>query len=265
MIYLSFGAGVQSTAMLLMSDRGVKGCPRADVAIFADTGDEPWWVYEMVERAKTSVSIPVEVVSKGHLFDDVKKRGKFVPLPVFTPNDEGRESAGRRQCTREYKLAPIQARVRELMGVKPGKRLPADSVTCMIGLSIDEASRLSPSRVRWIKNIWPLVDAGMSRSSCERLLRSEGLLPIEGAAIVKSSCVGCPYHSDKYWRNLRDHHPGHWEKAVQHDREIRNLSMQGEKRPAYLHRSLKPLDEVEFLDDKIGDLFDEECEGHCGV
>ncbi len=41
--YLSLGAGVQSTAMLIMSALGLYGCPNADVAIFADTGDEPAW------------------------------------------------------------------------------------------------------------------------------------------------------------------------------------------------------------------------------
>ncbi|KKM78901.1 hypothetical protein LCGC14_1355330 [marine sediment metagenome] len=39
--YISFGAGVQSTALLIMSNLGLKDCPKADVAIFADTGDEP--------------------------------------------------------------------------------------------------------------------------------------------------------------------------------------------------------------------------------
>ena len=33
--------------------------------------------------------------------------------------------------------------------------------------------------------------------------------------------------------------------------------------PIYLHRQLKPLDEVDF--GKQQDLFDEECEGYCGL
>jgi len=34
--------------------------------------------------------------------------------------------------------------------------------------------------------------------------------------------------------------------------------------PVYLHQSLQPLEEVDFNEDQI-DLFDNECEGHCGL
>lgn len=44
--YLSYGAGVQSTALLVCSALRLENVPRCDVAIFADTGDEPAWVYE---------------------------------------------------------------------------------------------------------------------------------------------------------------------------------------------------------------------------
>jgi len=43
--YASLGAGVQSTALVVLSTLGLHGCPRADCAIFADTQDEPAWVY----------------------------------------------------------------------------------------------------------------------------------------------------------------------------------------------------------------------------
>src|SRR5688572_29312323 len=46
--YLSLGAGVQSSALLVMSALGLRDCPKAEVAIFADTQDEPKWVYEQV-------------------------------------------------------------------------------------------------------------------------------------------------------------------------------------------------------------------------
>lgn len=43
--YLSFGAGVQSTALLAMCVQGEPGFPRPDVAIYADTQSElqPRW------------------------------------------------------------------------------------------------------------------------------------------------------------------------------------------------------------------------------
>ena len=116
--YLSFGAGVQSTALLIMSNLGLYGCPRADVAIFADTGDEPSWVYENVERMREWSAIPVEVVSQGHLSQDIISRHngarpRFAAVPAFTSDGNGRESMLRRQCTREYKIEPITKKVQE--------------------------------------------------------------------------------------------------------------------------------------------------------
>ena len=49
--YISLGEGVQSPALYLMSCNG--DAEKADVAIFADTGDEPTYVYEYLEYLKT--------------------------------------------------------------------------------------------------------------------------------------------------------------------------------------------------------------------
>ncbi len=267
MIYLSYGAGVQSTAMLLMSSKGLLGCPRADVAIFADTGDEPAWVYETLEYAKTWSSIPIITVrwSTGGLEADLREKlaggGKrLAALPIFTPSDDGREAMGRRQCTREYKIQPIERKVRELIGVEPGKRVPRGvSVTCLIGISTDEATRMKPNLRPWITNDWPLCNARMNRSQCEKLLEEHGI-PVP----YKSSCRYCPYHSNAYWRKMRDDYPDDWAKAVAFDAVIRNSSAQGYKRPCYVHRQLVPLDEVNLNDDQM-ELFENECEGICGV
>ena len=63
------GAGVQSSVMLLMADRGLLG-EKPDVAIFADTQWEPKEIYEHLEWLKTQVSIPIRIVSKGSLPKD---------------------------------------------------------------------------------------------------------------------------------------------------------------------------------------------------
>ena len=46
--YISLGAGVQSSALLVCSLLGLHRVPRADVAIFADTQNEPPHVYRRV-------------------------------------------------------------------------------------------------------------------------------------------------------------------------------------------------------------------------
>lgn len=264
--YLSFGAGVQSTALLVMSNLGVEGCPRADVAIFADTGDEPFWVYENVERLRKWSKIPVETVTRGHLSADIISRHngrspRFAAIPAFTSDGEGRESMLRRQCTREYKIEPIERRVREICGLEKGQRAAGViKATALIGISLDEVTRMKPSRTKWVRNQYPLVEMGLRRHDCRKIVWEAGLRPPE-----KSSCVFCPYHSDEFWRRLQMDHPQEWTRVCDLDEAFRDMSRSGIARPVYLHRSLIPLRELDFTRQQrlFPDLEDEECEGGC--
>ena len=58
---LSLGAGVQSSAMALMAAKGELE-PMPDCAIFADTGAEPWHVYDQVDEIQEEVPFPVYTV-----------------------------------------------------------------------------------------------------------------------------------------------------------------------------------------------------------
>jgi len=266
-IYLALGAGVQSSAMLVMSALGLRGCPRADVTIFADVGDEPAWVYEhlaILEAWAARNDLEICRVSAGHLSADVAARHnggrtRCAAVPAYTVGKDGRSAILRRQCTREYKIDPIEKEVRHRLGLVPRQRAPRGSATALIGISTDEASRMKPSRSPWCRNQYPLVEAGMRRADCLALLREHGLPEPR-----KSSCVFCPYHSDHFWKRLKLDYPDEFSRAVAFDEEIRDMSASGLRHPAYLHRSLIALSDVDFSESQL-DLFDEECAGVCGV
>jgi hypothetical protein len=265
--YLSLGAGVQSSALLVL------GCtddrvPKPDFAIFADTGDEPQYVYDYLDiltEYAADHGIKVVKAQKGRLSDWVrehKSEGKrFASLPVFTKNDNGSYGMLRRQCTREFKVEPITQKVRELLGYKPRFRVK-ERVRCMIGISLDEAQRMKESRIKWIKNTFPLIDLAIKREHCFKIMEDAGLPKPK-----KSSCVFCPYHSDSYWQWMKDEHPEEFSKAVDFDNLIRDMTMRGVEQPAYLHNSCVPLKDVEFNagDKNQVDMFNNECEGMCGV
>lgn len=69
--YLSLGAGVQSSTLLLLAMRGE--IPTFDAAIFADTGWEPAPVYahlRRLQRLAAPAGIPVVQVSAGNIRRD---------------------------------------------------------------------------------------------------------------------------------------------------------------------------------------------------
>ena len=121
---LSLGAGVQSSTMALMADQGAFG-KKPDAAVFADTGWEPTPVLEHLEWLKTQVSYPVYTVSRGSsIREDIIKAmtetgQRMASAPFFTKNPESNKKGMlRRQCTREYKIAPIARKSRQLVGLK---------------------------------------------------------------------------------------------------------------------------------------------------
>lgn len=243
LVALSLGAGVQSTTLALLAVEGV--LPRPDVAIFADTGWEPAAVYEHLNRLAVVLAdagIVLHRVMHGNLRDDVlNETTRFLSIPFYVRNADGSRGMARRQCTSEYKLAPINRKVRELLGAQaPDFRRVQKGRACeqWIGFSTDEIHRVSDKHgVSYITKRYPLLDLDMSRKDCERWLAARGW------STTKSACVGCPFHGNRQWRNLRDNHPLEWADAVEFDEAIRlgGVRTLPDGAEAFLHASRIPL------------------------
>lgn len=260
---LSLGAGVQSTTLLLMALAG-EFAERPDYAIFADTGWEPKAVYKhlgWLETYATKRGIPVRRVSAGNLKEDVLRSltGSRIANPPFFVKSPLGTKAGMltRQCTRDYKVIPIRREVRRLSERRYGvKHLERGCVEQWFGISLDEYQRMRTSDVKYITHRYPLVDRRMTRLDCINWLRKHGF-PVP----PKSACLGCPFRSDAGWREIQKDQ-SEWDETVAFDRAIRR-GIRGVKGEAYLHRSLIPLDLVDFRSQPT--LFGDECSGHCGV
>jgi hypothetical protein len=261
---LSLGAGVQSSTMALMAARG-EITPMPDCAIFADTRWEPDGVYQWLDWLETQLPFPVYRVSAGSVREAVIAKtnttgGRFASVPYFTAGG----GMGRRQCTREYKIDPIRQKVRELIGLGKGERGPSHvAVSQWIGISTDEIQRMKMSQDRYIENRFPLIEARVSRTDCLAWMKRHGY-----PEPSKSSCIGCPYHSDAQWREIRDTDPAAWADAVEVDRLMRlNGPVRGMQQAEFMHRSCVPLDQVDLRTaEQAGQIsFLDECEGMCGV
>lgn len=268
---ISLGAGVQSSTMALMAAHG-EITPMPDCAIFADTGWEPKAVYTWLDWLEKELPFPTHRVGTGMLRHDQitarMRKGEdgakqhYAALPYFTLAD-GATKRGmvKRQCTSKYKIQPIETFIkRDLLGWKPRQRSPKYPVVSQWrGISADEAQRMKPSRERWMTVRYPLaMEHGMSRSDCLAWMRKN-----EYEKPPRSACIGCPFHSDHEWLDMRDNRREEWEDAVDFDKQIRTAG--GMRGKTYLHSSCKPLGEVEFKADKQNDMFGNECEGMCGV
>lgn len=296
---LSLGAGVQSSALALMSLAGE--IQPIDVAIFSDTQWERRQTYEHLDRLQAALEaggVDVRRVTAGNLRADhltpdrpelfirnprtrpewKGRQRTFLPVYVVTSvaversgGDvvETRNGITRRTCTKTYKIEPIERELRSLLGLKPRQRWPLEHrIDQLMGISTDEVERMKDSPRPAIRMLYPLVDElGMSRADCESWLDGHGW------QVPRSSCIGCPFHRDPEWRDLRDNSPDEFADAVEFDRAFRELQA-AERLPLdgvpYLHDQRVPLDVAEIDDPPPPDeyqlsLFAEECEGFCGT
>lgn len=254
---LSLGAGVQSTTIALLSAEG--RLPKLDAAIFADTGWEPAGVYAHLDRLDREVlqpaGIPLHRVSRGNIRDDaLDPTHRFASMPLFVKNQDGGDGMTRRQCSHEYKISELKKKVRQLLGFPHPTPVPRGVyVEQWIGISRDEIGRARDSDVRYARNTFPLLDldgaadgrTGWTRDDCQRYLRANGW-----GSTPKSACIGCPFHGNAQWRDMRDNRPDEWADAVEFDRAIRSGNARGNANgkpllgEAYLHRSRLPLDQA---------------------
>lgn len=272
---ISLGLGVQSSALYLMSSMGE--LPRADYAVFADTGGESRGTYDylkwLLDWKEKNNGIPIAICKEKNLYKDLLSGAgtkRFMGIPAFIKKEDGAVGMLKRQCTADYKIKVIDDFIRDhIYSLPKYARRPATEL--WHGITLDEIERLSIPREAWKINTYPFVGRSVFKDGNDtRLLwakkmdRNAVVLWHQGHGFPvppKSACVFCPYQSDHTWATRKENYPEDFKAAMRIDKAIRNSTAQGVKHPAYLHVSCKPLNKIQF--DK--DLKTEwgECTGHC--
>lgn len=211
---LSFGAGVQTTALVIMAASGDLGFP-IDVVVFADTkGEKPetyWYMENYTLPLLKKAGIRFAWLTNQSKYDgeslyDYSFRHRFLPgMPT-------------RQCSDHFK-----ARVIARAYPKAEK---------LIGFNTDELRRTENPVHSGAR--FPLVELGMSGNDCVSVIQSFGW-PIP----TKSSCFFCPFQRPFEWNWLKSRHPELFHKAL--DLEEAVYSKHPQKRHQYGLFGGKPL------------------------
>lgn len=184
---VSYGGGVNSSALVIhLAEQGWRG-----PVVMSDTGCEwpPTYCYakyfdaEYLRPRGLSLTIiaglPYQTFGKGIPLADYCEAHAMIPL------------AAARFCTRLYKTLPL----RRWADAHDIERVA-------IGIAAEESHR-SPDAWR------PLVDEGIDRRECVRIIERAGL-DVPG----KSGCYLCPFQRDRQWRDLWRLHPELFERAA---------------------------------------------------
>lgn len=224
---ISFGGGVQSTALLVLAAQGVLG--DIDAVLFANVGDDsehpktldyvrgPAWDYAAQHGVELHElhRVPQRGISKGEvetLWGRLMREGsRSLPIPVRMP-DTG--APGTRNCTADFKIRVVQRWLQEAGADE------AHQVRVQIGISTDEYERASSRKrdVPWEIPTYPLLHlehrlarprGGLDRSACAQIIRDAGL-PVP----PKSSCFFCPFHKPTVWADQARDEPELFARSV---------------------------------------------------
>lgn len=266
---LSCGAGMQSTALALMScankllqenranqfnfERADK-VPIYDAILFCDLGLEPQWVYEQVrfiQYACEWAGIPFYVL-KSNLYDDyIENFGKsrVVSIPFWSVDENGKKGKMMRNCTLDYKINIMQKFVRQnLLGYAKGQRTKPQDIKAHemhLGFSKEEERRCKENPHKMFVNKFPLCEMNFVRADSYAYIKD-----VWGLEAKASACCFCPFHTNYFFEYIKENHLSEYEKTVSFDQILEKQQPNTKIRSKlYISKSRK----------RIKDLLPEEC------
>lgn len=255
---ISYGGGVQSTALIVLAVQG--RIDKVDAALFCNTGDDSEhpdtlkYVREIMVpwAGERGIAIhEIQRVTKGKpqtlwgRIMDHERESLSEPIPVY-----GYTGAPlSRVCTVDHKIRVLEKWIKT-----NAKQLPVET---FIGISMDEIERAKSGPATYEVRRYPLLELGLNRLDCAQVIAEAGL-PVP----PKSSCFFCPFHSILTWAELRRDRPDLFEKAVELETTLNVRRESRDKPPVYLTRKGKPL--IEVVQAAPDSLFSEaEMAGQC--
>lgn len=264
---LSCGAGMQSTALALMSvENKLKGymihplVPIYDLIVFCDLGGEPFWLYEQVAfiaAACKKAGIPF-VVLQADLYSDYMQdfgQKRVTSIPFWTLAPDGKKAKMRRNCTLDYKINRIQQYARyNLHGYRSYQRTREEDKKAHemhIGFSFEERHRAKEKSHPMYVNVFPLITMGATRADNYKYI-----LETWGLETKASACLFCPFHRNYFFHFISKEHGENYAQVVAMD------SMLEERQPdtkitsrLYISRSRKRIEELTADDCRDAEYF----------
>lgn len=245
---VSYGGGVQSTALLVLA---AEGRIDFDLFIFANTGDDsehPDTLAYMEQIARPyAAEHGIELVTVEKRPTRGARAGQVDSLAAYVVNPDVRSipipvrlgatgAPGHRSCTRDWKIKPVERELRRRGAT------PDNPATVALGISVDEIERAKPGidkRNPLQDRVYPLLDLGIHRSDCRKIIE-EGGLPVP----PKSACFFCPYHDLEAWRKLKRETPDLFDQAADLETKMAAKALTLSGIPVYLTGTGRPLREV---------------------
>lgn len=205
--FISFSGGVESSTLALMY--GHVATP-----IFADTGYEHQELYDRLDRVEEALKI-----KHGDDFEIIRLKRQHETqantLPEYIEENKFYPSFRQRYCTRMFKIEPIDDFLRQFED---------EGCELMIGLNAEEADQRTGNHglLPFVEYSYPLVDLGISREHCIKVLQEYGLEPDFPPYMQRGGCVGCFYKSKREYAAMALLAPDEFERVADMEEAIQD-------------------------------------------
>lgn len=211
MNFISYGAGLNSTAMILeMIDRKVN----IDLILFADTKAERPDTYKFInifQNYLRKYNLKIIIVSnKITLYEDCVRR-KALPSLAY----------GFKTCSQRFKQEPQKKFINNFEMSKNIFK-EKNKINRFIGFDVNESHRIKNYEDKKYNNIYPLVEWTMTRNDCRKTIKKHNL-PLPG----KSSCFFCPAMKKTEIIELNKKFPGLFKKAIKLENNANLTNIKG--------------------------------------
>ena len=257
---VSYGGGVQSSAIVLMSIAGE--IERPDVVIFADTGSETPSTYSTVEYVKSEcekAGLEFCTVYADFQRDGVERENRiegYAPLHEWYQYYGRLPMVGNPRCTFNFKIYPVRREVKRRIKFSNLDKGPKPHAICSLGITTDESHRARDSQIQWMSSVYPLIERDISRRNCITWLEKNH----PSHSFSKSGCFCCMYQPPSGWKSLKKNHPELFDIALEMERTAR---ANGVKRGLWGTRSIEAFNHDVTLEDFGFSLHPEDFE--CGA
>lgn len=228
--YLSYGGGVNSTALLLlMTDLGMDF-----EAVYVDHGCD--WPETIAYVDMLQGKFPITVIMPEYK----REKGKiFNNLYDFCEYRHMIPAKFQRWCTANFKVAPLN-------------RYFQPPAFIHIGIDAGEKHRAKIVSEKGLDYRYLLIEHDVDRQGCIRLIESHGL-PVP----IKSGCYFCPFQRIGQWKLLRNTHPCLFKKAVDLEKQAISYAITKGKRKDNLYLVYKGKTLEQIISDKQSHLWEE--------
>jgi PP-loop superfamily ATP-utilizing enzyme len=259
---VSFGGGVQSTALLVLAAEG-----KVDYTtfVFCNVGDDSenpdtiTYVRDVATPYAEAHGIKLITLQRkmrngetATLYSRLMRDSRTIDIPVRMANG----APGNRACTNDFKRGVIAKWCKQQGATEASPAIVA------LGISMDEYQRMrTDSGVAFIKNTYPLIDLRMNRQQCREVIEHAGL-PVP----PKSSCWFCPYMTRAARRDQKHDAPELFQKTVELEQVLNLRREKLGKDHIFFSSTMLPLDLAVAHNQLTLDDMEGGCEsGYCMV